>query len=520
MLALAVMAPLRAGGYDPAEKSVAALRADLAAGKVTAEELVQAYLDRIAKLDQAGPGLHSVIALNPAALSDAKAVDRARRARKKLGPLAGIPVLLKDNIESKDEMATTAGSLALKDNITHRDAPLVARLRAAGAIILGKTNLSEWANIRASMSISGWSALGGLTKNPYVLDRNACGSSAGSGTAAAASLAAVTIGTETDGSITCPSSITGVVGLKPTIGLVSRTHIVPISASQDTAGPMTRSVADAAAVLSVIAGSDPADPATAEADKHKTDYSAALAGASLKGLRLGVLQVEGQSTSAAAVGIFAANVALLKAQGAEIVVLKPVKVPDAMGEAELTVLLTELKSGLNAYLASVKVPVHSLAEVIAFNARTPRETVLFGQDLFEKAQETDGDASKARAESRDIARGLLDGLLAANKLDALITATSSPSWRIDLLRGDRSAGESATLAAVAGYPHLTVPMGYTAELPVGLSFIGPAWSEAKLLAIGQAYEQVSKARKPPRYLTSLEAESAAALAPADYLMPK
>lgn len=517
---LAAMAPVLA--YDPAEKSIAQLQADMAAGQVTAEALVEAYLSRIARLDAAGPTLQSVIALNPEALAEAKALDRERKAHKLRGPLHGIPVLLKDNIESKDEMPTTAGSLALKDNITHRDAPLVARLRAAGAVILGKTNLSEWANIRSSASISGWSAVGGLTKNPYVLDRNPCGSSAGSGTAASASLAAAAIGTETDGSIVCPSSIAGIVGLKPTVGLVSRTHIVPISVSQDTAGPMTRSVADAAAVLTVIAGSDKQDAATAEADQHKSDYGAALQTASLKGARLGILHVEGMAANASTNEAFAAAISLLKAKGAEVIDLKPVKIPEAIGPDELAVLLSELKSGLNAYLASTKVKTRNLAEVIAFNQSTPRETVLFGQDLFEKAQATSDDAKKERAESRDFARSTLDGLLHANKLDALITVTSSPSFRIDLARGDRDVGESAMLPAVAGYPHLTVPMGLVQGLPVGISFIGPAWSEAKLLAIGYAYEQASKARQAPQWLPSLETQpqAASALAPQGQRTPK
>lgn len=513
-----------AGGataYDPAEKSMAQLQADMAAGRVTAEGLVKAYRARIARLDRAGPHLGSVIALNPAALAEARALDAERRAKGPRGPLHGIPLLLKDNIETKDAMPTTAGSLALKDNITGRDAPLAARLRAAGAIILGKTNLSEWANIRSSSSISGWSAIGGLTKNPYVLDRNACGSSAGSGTATAASLAAATIGTETDGSVTCPASIDGIVGLKPTVGLVSRSRIVPISVSQDTAGPMTRSVADAALLLSVVAGSDPADPATAEADAHRSDYLAALANPSLKGVRLGVLRFEG-GANATTNEAFAAAVAVLKAQGAEVVELKAVKVPDAISEAELEVLLTELKTGLNAYLATTNAKTRTLADVIAFNRASPRETVLFEQDLFEKAEATSGDSSKARAESRDFAQGLIDKLLADNKLDALVTPTSSPSWRVEVLRGDRDAGESASLPAVAGYPHLTVPMGYVHGLPVGISFIGPAWSESRLLAIGNAYEQASHMRRAPTFVRSLETttENSRALAPENQVIPK
>jgi len=315
--------------------------------------------------------------------------------------------------------------------------------------------------------------------------------------------------------VICPSSIAGIVGLKPTVGLVSRSRIVPISVSQDTAGPMARSVADAAALLSVIAGSDPADPATAGADAHRADYAAALAHASLKGVRLGVFHVEGSGANASTAEAFAAAVVTLKAAGAEVIDLKPVKVPDAIGEDELTVLLTELKTGLNAYLATTAAKTRTLSDVIAFNRANPRETVLFGQDLFEKADATTGDAAKARTESRDFARATLDKLLADNKLDALITASGSPSWRIDAVRGDRDAGESASLPAVAGYPHLTVPMGNVYGLPVGISFIGPAWSDAKLLAIGGAYERVSHKRVAPRFIPSWETapENAAALAP-------
>jgi amidase len=505
-----------AGAYDPTEKSIAQLEADMTAGKVTAEGLVKAYLARIKRLDHSGPRLQSVIALNPAALADARALDAERRAGKIRGPLHGIPLLIKDNIESKDAMPTTAGSLALKDNITHRDAPLVARLRAAGAIILGKTNLSEWANIRSSSSISGWSAVGGLTKNAYALDRNPCGSSAGSGTATAASLAAATIGTETDGSVVCPSSIAGIVGLKPTVGLIPRTRIIPISVSQDTAGPMARSVADAAALLTVMVGSDASDPDTAPADAHKSDYAAALTGASLKGVRLGALHVEGGGAGSTTNAPFAAAVAMLKAQGAVVIELPAVKLPDSFYDDELKVLLTELKTGLNAYLATTDAKTRTLADVIAFNKATPRETAIFGQDLFEKAEATNGDSAAARTASRDVARGTLDKLIADNKLDALITASGSPSWRIDVARGDRDAGESASLPAVAGYPHLTVPMGYVKGLPVGLSFIGPAWSEAKLLAIGAAYEAATHVRRPPQYLPALETapETAKAFAPA------
>jgi len=508
-VAAAAMMPGHAAGYSVDEKSIAQLQADLAAGRVTSVELVEAYQARIRDLDRAGPKLQSVIAINPDALAEARAADKARGANKARGPLFGIPLLVKDNIESKDPMPTTAGSLALIDNVTHRDAPVVARLRAAGAIILGKTNLSEWANIRSTHSISGWSAVGGLTKNPYSLDRNACGSSAGTGTAVAASLAAAGLGTETDGSVTCPSSIDGIVGIKPTVGLVPRTDIVPISASQDTAGPMGRSVADVAALLTVMAGSDPSDPATGDADKHKVDYAAALRTASLKGVRLGVIHIAGSSDPIDN-DVLAAAVAALKKQGAIVVELAPVTVPDKVGNAELHVLLTELKAGLNAYLATTPrtVKTRTLADVIAFDRRTPRELSIFDQDLFDQAEATKGLDDPTYVKDHDgniaFARKTLDKLMADHHLDALITPTTLPSWRIDVVRGERDAGESASLPAIAGYPHLTVPMGYVKGLPVGISFIGPAWSEARLLQYGYVYEQAAHARVAPKFIPSME----------------
>jgi len=528
VLAMALAAPALLGApaqaaapYPVVEKSVAQLQADLAAGRVTSEALVRAYIARIRTIDRAGPRLYSVIALNPRALADARKSDAARRRHQVRGPLEGIPVLVKDNIETDDGTATTAGSLALKDNITLRDAPVARRLKDAGAIILGKTNLSEWANIRSSRSISGWSAVGGLVKNPYVLDRGACGSSAGTGAAIAASLAAVGVGTETDGSVTCPSSINGLVGLKPTVGLVSRTHIVPISHSQDTAGPMGRSVEDVALLLTAMAGSDPADPATKDADAHKADYVGALAKADLKGKRLGVPAVAA-GISPEVDAVFAKAVALLKARGAEVIELKDFKPPADLGAKEFLVLGTELKADLNTYLASTPATVktRTLAEVIAFNKSHPRETVLFGQDIFEQAQQAKGldDPAylAARADSQRAAgpEGI-DKLLTDNHLDALIAPSFGPAPKIDLPGGERIGGRSSTLPAIAGYPHLTVPMGQVQGLPVGLSFVGPAWSEARLLALGYAYEQASHARKPPTYIQSLEAtpEAKAAFAP-------
>lgn len=496
--------------YSVEEKSVAQLQADLHSGRVTAEELVRLYLARIQAIDASGPALRSVIALNPHALDDARRSDAERKAGKVRGPLHGIPVLIKDNIETDDGTATTAGSLALAANVTNRDAPVVHRLKLAGAIVLGKTNLSEWANIRSSHSISGWSAIGGLVKNPYALDRSACGSSSGTGAAIAASLAAVGVGTETDGSVVCPSSINGLVGLKPTLGLVSRTHVVPISHSQDTPGPMGRSVADVAALLTAMVGSDPADPATKPADKHKRDYSEALAGATLRGKRLGVLRFATGNLPAID-ALFDKAVATLKAQGAVIVELEKYKPNPKMGDLEFAVLMTELKADLNAYLATTppSVKTRTLADVIAFNKATPRELALFDQDLFERAQRTKGLTAaayqKARATSLRMAGAEgIDKLMSENQLDALVAPGDGPASRIDVVTGDHIISGIASLPAVAGYPHLTVPMGYVDGLPIGLNFMGRAWSEGNLLALGYAYERATHARHAPTYEPSVE----------------
>jgi amidase len=463
----------------------------------------------IARIDQLNPQLNAVIAIDPDALAQARALDRMRMAR---GPLFGLPILIKDNIETKGQLPTTAGSLALRDNVTGRDAPLVARLRAAGAVILGKTNLSEWANIRSSSSISGWSAVGGQTRNPHALDRNACGSSSGSGAAVAAGMVAAAIGTETDGSITCPASINGIVGMKPTVGLVSRTHVVPISHSQDTAGPMTKDVRTAARVLAAMAGSDPADPATREADAHAADYAAALDAGALKGARLGVLRFA-TGWSGQVDALFEQALGVLKAQGATLVDIKEFEDRPRIGREEFTVLLTELKADLNAYLATTPpvVKTRTLADLIAFNqAHRDAEMALFGQETFEKAEATKGlddpDYKAARALSFQMAGpGGIDRMLAANGLVALVFPTDPPAWKIDAVNGDQiSGGGAGGLAAVAGYPHLTVPMGAVKRLPVGLSFVGPAWSEARLLALGYAYEQAAKITTTPGLLPSIE----------------
>ncbi len=468
--------------------------AAIAEGKRSSEQAVTDYLQQIAAIDDSGPMLNAVLALNPDALSEARALDAERAAGKVRGPLHGVPILLKDNIESR-ELATTAGSLALAANFTGRDSPLAARLRAAGAIILGKTNLSEWANIRSNKSTSGWSAVGGLTKNPHSLVHNTCGSSAGSGAAMAANLAAATVGTETDGSITCPASINGIVGFKPTVGLVSRTYVVPISHSQDTAGPMTLSVRDAAILLSVMAGSDEADPATIEADARKTDYAAALSPNGLRGLRVGLVDMQGVDAA-----LIAAAKARLEAAGAIIVPI-PINPADyaELGGAEFTVLLAELKADLGKYLQSLPqglVPHKSLADIIAFNnANADTELAYFGQETFllaENSKALDSPEYRnalAKAQRLSRAEGL-DKIFADHALDLVVGQTNSPAWLSTLGKGDAFALPSLSqLPAVAGYPHLTVPMGAVDGLPVGLSFIGLQWQDSKVLSAGYAFEQ-------------------------------
>jgi amidase len=463
----------------------------------------------IARIEKLNPLIHAVIAVDPDALANARALDRTNAAR---GPLFGLPILIKDNIETKGRLATTAGSLALRDNVTGRDAPLVDRLRSAGAVILGKTNLSEWANIRSNASISGWSAVGGQTRNPYSLDRNPCGSSSGSGAAVAAGMVDAAIGTETDGSITCPASVNGIVGLKPTVGLVSRVHIVPISHSQDTAGPMTRDVRTAARVLAAIAGTDPADPATGDADTRKADYPAALDPEALRGKKIAVLRFAA-GWSGQVDALFEQALSVLKAAGATLVDIKEFEDRQRIGREEGKVLHAELKADLNAYLAATPAAVktRTLAQVIAFNKEHAEvEMPLFGQETFEKAEATKGledPAYKAaRALSYQMAGpGGIDRMLAETDSAALVFPTMPPAWKIDAVNGDQmSGGGAGDLAAVAGYPHLTVPMGSVKGLPVGLSFVGPAWSEARLLALGYAFEQKAKIKLAPALVPSIE----------------
>jgi amidase len=415
----------------------------------------------------------------------------------------GLPILLKDNIETAD-MPTTAGSLALTDNAPGRDAPLVTRLRAAGFQILGKANLSEWANIRSTRSISGWSAVGGLTPNPHDTTRTACGSSSGSAVAVAMGLAPVAIGTETNGSIVCPASVNGVVGFKPTVGLVSRTHIVPISHSQDTAGPIADTVVHAARVMNAIAGTDPLDAATAQADARRVDYVAALDADSLRGARIGVMRFLADGFSEDAKAAFEAALQTMRDAGAELVEITEGPDMRVIGPAQLTVLLTELKVDLNAYLASTdpeQVKTRTLADVIAFNAADPRETVLFGQELFERAEATGGLEDAAYVTARETSLRLsgvegIDRMMAGNRVVALVAPTTSRAWTNDRDDGDNGQGSSSTLAAVAGYPHLTVPMGLDRGMPVGLSLMAGAWQDAEVLSLGYAFEQQRRAQTP------------------------
>ena len=497
-----LLAAAGATAQVPPEPSIDQLQALMAHGSASSEALTRRALARIQRIDRGSAGLHSVIETNPEALDIARARDRERQAGHVRGPLHGIPVLVKDNIDTGDRMLTTAGSLALDGTPAREDATVVRRLRDAGAVLLGKTNLSEWANIRSSRSSSGWSARGGQTLNPYGEGRNPCGSSSGTGTAIAADLAVVGIGTETDGSIMCPSSVAGLVGIKPTVGLVSRSGIVPISQSQDTAGPMARSVADAAVVLNVIAGADPRDAATAGA-APAADYRAFLKADGLRGMRIGVARKRVTGYSAHTDRLFEQALRDLKRLGAELVDPADFGAIGEYDDDEMDVLLYELKDGLDRYLATrAGVPVRTLADVIAFNKRNAdRELPFFGQELFEKAQAkgplTEAAYVDAAQKARRLAREGIDKPLREQRLDAIVAPTAGPAWLTDHVNGDAFLGSSSQPAAVAGYPAITVPMGQAEGLPVGLSFVGTAWSEGKLLQLAYAYEQGTRHRKPP-----------------------
>jgi len=495
---------------DLLEHSVAELGALMQRGALTSRELTQRFLTRIAQMDKTGVAINAVIELNPDALAMAEQRDAARKTGATVGPMHGIPVLIKDNIGTADKMRTSAGSLALAASTPAKDAFIVERLRAAGAVLLGKTNLSEWANFRSTHGSSGWSGRGGLTRNPYVLNRNTSGSSSGTGAAMAATFATVGIGSETDGSIISPSSICGLVGIKPTVGLWGRSGIIPISASQDTAGPMARSVADAAALLGVLTGVDPRDTATnASRGKSATSYASYLDAAGLKGARIGAARhLAGFNDAVDA--RFDEAIAALRSAGATVV--DPVKLTTAgkFDDAEETVLDYEFKAGINAYFASLgaDAPVKSLADLIAWNERErAREMPWFGQEIFVRAQKrgplTDKKYLDARAKCIRLSRTEgIDAVMAKHRLDAIILPSNAPAWTTDLLNGDHFTGGNSSFAAVAGYPSITVPMGLVGELPVGLSFMARAWEEGKLIKLAYAFEQATRLRRGPKYLTA------------------
>ena len=493
------------------EKTIADLKEGMASGKYTARNLVETYLSRIEAIDKGGPALRSVIEVNPDALTVADALDKERKEKGARGPLHGIPVLIKDNIDTADRMSTTAGSLALVGAKPPTDAFCVQQLRRAGAVILGKTNLSEWANIRSNRSTSGWSGRGGLTRNPYALDRNTSGSSSGSAVAVSASLCAVAVGTETDGSIVSPSSINGIVGIKPTVGLVSRIGIIPISHTQDTAGPMGRTVRDAATLLGGLTGVDAADKATvAGRGKTRTDYTAALDSSALSGARIGVVR-KYFGFLAAVDKIINGALDVLKQQGA--ILVDPADIPTLgkFDDSELTVLMYELKADMNAYLSRLgpQSPVRTLKDIIEFNEKNAaKEMPYFGQELFLKAEAKGPLTNKEYLDAlnKDIRLSRKEGIDAVMdkfKLDALVAPTDGPAWMTDLVIGDHFIGGSSTAAAVAGYPSVTVPAGFIFGLPVGISFFGRAWSESRLIGLAYAFEQATKVRKAPEYLRSV-----------------
>jgi len=499
--------------FDLEETTIADLQQRMQSGRETSRSLVDKYLARIDAVDRSGPALHSVLEINPDARTIADRLDAERRSGRVRGPLHGIPILIKDNVATADAMMTTAGSLALAGAKPPKDAFIVSRLREAGAVILGKTNLSEWANFRSTHSTSGWSGRGGLTKNPYALDRNSSGSSSGSGASIAANLAAAAVGTETDGSIVSPSNVNGLVGIKPTLGLLSRAGIVPIAHSQDTAGPMARTVADAAALLAAMAGADPDDRVTVVGPTHRpgaTDYSRALDPNGLKGARIGVVRNKYFGYSPAADRLAEAAIADVKKQGAIIVDPANIATLGKFDEGEFEVLLYEAKADLNKYLTwlGAASPVHSLKEVIAFNdAHKDQEMPHFGQEIMTMAEQkgplTSPKYKAALARNHQMARALgIDATMTKYKLDALVAPTGGPAWLTDIVNGDSSFANSSapsTVTSVAGYPHITVPAGFEHGLPVGISFFGRAWSEATLIKLAYAYEQATKHRRAPTF---------------------
>lgn len=498
-------------GLEIVEANVAELQAAMQSGKLTSEKLVKMYLARIRAIDKAGPRINSIIEINPDAISIAKALDMERKAKGTRGPLHGIPILLKDNIATADKMQTTAGSLALLNIKPPRDAFLVTKLREAGAVILGKTNLSEWANMRSTRSTSGWSARGGLTKNPYALDRNTSGSSSGSGAAIAASLAAIAVGTETDGSITSPAQVSGLVGIKPTLGLISRNGIVPIAHSQDTAGPMARSVADAAVLLGAMVGVDARDAITSSAPSQPQDYTKFLDADGLKGARIGVVRANFGGRNDLASALVEEALTVLKARGA--ILIDPVELPNVAkyAQTEYEVLLYELKADMAAYLAEFApgASIKTLKDIIGFNEQNgARELAFFGQEHFLRAEAKGGLDSKEYVDA--LAGNLLysraegiDKVLKEHQLDALVAPSGGPAWLTDFIKGDASGGGFSSPAAVAGYPHITLPAGQVFGLPCGISFVGTAWSEPMLIRLAYAFEQATRHRRAPTYARSL-----------------
>ncbi|MFY9621243.1 MAG: amidase [Pyrinomonadaceae bacterium] len=494
--------------FELDELTVADLQAGMSSGKYTARSLTEKYLDRINDIDRRGPAINSVIEVNPDAESIAAEMDRRRKDGVVRSPLHGIPVLIKDNIDTNDRMKTSAGSLALAGSTPLQNAVVVQKLRFAGAVIIGKTNLSEWANFRSSHSSSGWSGRGGQTKNPYVLDRNPCGSSSGTGAAIAANLATVGMGTETDGSVVCPSNACSLVGIKPTLGLVSRTGIIPIAHSQDTAGPMCRTVTDAAILLHAITGMDPRDPITETMPlKALEGYRKFLDANGLKGARIGV-QRKSHGFNDAVDKLMHDSIDVLKRLGATVIDPADIPTHGKFDDSEFEVLLYEFKADLNKYLASLgpNAPVKSLKEVIDFNEKNrDRELRYFGQDIMIKAQAkgplTERKYRMALAKNHRLSRTLgIDAVMNKHRLDAIVAPTGGPPWPTDLVNGDHYTGGYSSASAVAGYPHITVPAGYVFGLPVGISFFGRAWSEPKLITYAYAFEQATKARRVPKFL--------------------
>jgi amidase len=497
--------------FELDEITIGDLQAGMTSGKFTARSLVEKYLLRIEAIDKQGPAINAIIELNPDAMAIANEMDAERKAKGPRGPLHGLPILIKDNIDTADRMMTTAGSLALVGAKPPKDSTVAAKLRASGAVILGKTNLSEWANIRSSHSTSGWSGRGGLTKNPYALDRNACGSSSGSGAATAANLCAAAIGTETDGSVVCPASANGLVGIKPTVGLVSRSGIIPISHSQDTAGPMARTLRDATILLSSIVGTDASDAATADSQgKVQADYTQFLDANGLKGARIGVAR-KYFGFSEAVDALMETALDVMKKQGATLVDPADLATFGKFDDSEFLVFLYELKADLNSYLSRLgnTAQVRTLKDVIEFNDKhKDKEMPYFGQDIFIKSEAkgglTDQPYVDALEKNHRLARTEgIDALMDKNKLDAIVAPTAGPACLTDLLDGDHFTGGSSNAAAVAGYPNINIPAGYVGGMPVGISLFGRAWSEPTLIKLAYSFEQATRFRKPPQFLPTV-----------------